>query len=118
MFLVCGLIAKYMPSNITKPLVFVSMFTAIFIVQIFAPKDNPNKPITEEWEINKFNKQSVILTFLLFATSMLLLKFNFHIYASAICFGVVLEIFSITPAGFRFFDWVAGKKTSSRSGSS
>ena len=110
LFLIAGMISKYIPSDFVGMLILAIMICSIFWASIYAPKDTPNRPITEEWEIKKFHKQSILMVLVFFAGSIELLYNQHSSLAAAVMFGVGLEMFSITPAGFRFFDWVAGKK--------
>jgi accessory gene regulator B len=110
MFLIAGLISKYIPHDFVGMLILPIFISSIFWASIYAPRDNPNRPITEDWEIKKFHRQSIIYASLFCVISIALLFGDHADYSLAVAFGVGMEMFSITPAGFRFFDWVAGEK--------
>lgn len=72
----------------------------------YAPKDSPNKPITEPKEIRKFKTLSLIYLFGWLITVSALALMELNLYSIVLCFGAILELFSITPTGHRFFDAV------------
>lgn len=87
----------------------VALVIATFIISIvsiikWAPSDNPNRPITDKQEFLKFKRLSVLYIILWSGAALTALYFNYNMYALASCFGVLLEVFSITPLGYKFFD--------------
>jgi len=102
-----ALISKYTYSywSITAIAIFLIL---IFVVSLFmlikyAPKDTPTKPITEPEAIKKYKRLSIAYLSILLVISVVLAIFNLKMYVIAIGFGILLEIFTITPAGHSFF---------------
>ncbi|OPX43228.1 accessory protein regulator protein B [Ruminiclostridium hungatei] len=89
-------------------------FIAVFVLLVFsvsfymlakyAPKDTPTKPITDPQAIKRFKKLSIAYLGILLIISCILLLYNLKMHVLAISFGVLFEIFSITPAGHSFFN--------------
>lgn len=108
MFIACAIISRYTYQVWNTPLTLVfilSTFISCLMCLIkWAPADNPNRPITKVEEITKFKRLSILyITVWLFA-ALIAVYFNLYMFVLAGCFGVILEVFSITPVGYRFFD--------------
>lgn len=115
LFLAAGAAAQhtyqYWPFAAVILFIAASLIVSSIILYKWAPRDTPNRPITKDKEIRKFKKQSLI--YLLFfaavmALIMLLKPEQYVRYVLAACFGLLLEVFTISPAGYRFFDHVKG----------
>jgi accessory gene regulator B len=111
LFITFGSTAQYTfdlwPTACILAIILIAYSFAFFAVLKWVPDDNPNRPITEPDEIKKFKKQTIlVLTFYAaILTLVLLLKcINFKLYILSICFGVSLEMFTVTPSGHKFFD--------------
>lgn len=91
-------------------LLFITMAVSLFISFRHAPADNPNRPITKKEELHKF-KRLTILTLggwgLALALLLVLKPAEYPLYILAGCFGILLEMFTITPRGYAFFHWIA-----------
>lgn len=102
-----ALISKYTYSywNIASIAVFLFfIFTfSLFMLIKYAPKDTPTKPITEPAAIRKYKRLSIAYLGILLILCCVLVLFNLKMYVIAIGFGILLEIFTITPAGHSFF---------------
>lgn len=113
LFVLAGLIDKYTYQywdiKYVIALVIVSFITGLWVATKWAPCDTPNKPITKPEEIRKFKRLTVIYVCLWLVAALALTYFKLNMYALAICFGFLLEIFTVTPAGHVFFDKISGK---------
>lgn len=88
----------------TSTLVLATFVLSYILIYKYAPKDTPNKPITDPKEISKFKKlSSIYLTSLLLIVFVLLFLGQFY-FVIPICFSILLEIFTITPAGHVFYE--------------
>jgi len=94
----------------------ITMLLSLFAICKWAPSDNPNRPITDPKEIKKFKKLSVIYLGIWTILSFVLICTKLYMIFLSIAFGLILEIFSITPAGHAFFNFVKNslKKKSKR----
>lgn len=124
-FILIGITSKYTFSYWSSTsivafvlLTFIIAFTGILK---WAPSDSPNRPITNEKEIKKFRNLSIIYAILwllaIFSVTILnitgSLSNSSKIYIIAACFTFLLAIFAISPAGYKFFSFISGKKTKS-----
>jgi accessory gene regulator B len=122
-FIIIGITSKYTYSywNSVSVAVFVSLTFIIAFSGIlkWAPSDSPNRPINSEKEIKRFRNLSILYSILWFFAISLLLIFNIigrlsdasKIYIIAACFTFLLAVFAISPAGYKFFSFISGKKT-------
>lgn len=113
LFLIPGAVVKY--SHIYWSFGSIASFiTAVAIICIIAfikwiPADTPNRPITKLEEIRKFRIKSLIyITFFLCLACITLLN-HLYVYSLSLVFGLLVEIFTVTPVAYRLFDWVSGK---------
>jgi accessory gene regulator B len=113
MFIVSGLIVQHTYQSWSMSYIMVvaviSFIAALIVIIKWAPADTPNKPITKPEEIRKFKRMSFTYVFVLLIAMVMLAVYRFNMYALAIFFGLILETFTITPAGYRFFDSISGK---------
>ena len=113
LFVVAGLIDKYTYQY--WGIIFVIAFVAVsfiigmMIILKYAPKDTPNKPITKPEEIRKFKNLSITYMFAWLILASVLVYSKLDLYVLAICFGMLLEIFTVSPLGHNFFDRISGK---------
>lgn len=108
MFVAAGLIAQYTyvfwQAVYVAVLVAVTFVTGLYVLIRYAPKDTFNKPITKPDQIKKFKLLSVAYLALWLAASIILIIYGQKMYVLAISFGILLELFAITPLGHKFFD--------------
>lgn len=93
-------------------LVAVTFIFSIAASIKWAPLDNPNRPITEPKEIKRFRTLTLLYEFIWLIASLAFIYFKIWEYKLVViagCFGVILEIFTITPVGTRFFDLIKGQ---------
>lgn len=110
MFIAFSVIARYTYQYWNKyqilTFAIITIVISLYCICKWAPSDNPNRPITEPNEIKKFKNFSIIyLGFWTIISFILIYKKLYMIFLS-IAFGLILEIFSITPAGHTFFSFV------------
>lgn len=97
---------RYWSMAVTAVFLFFVFAFSLFMLIKYAPRDTPTKPITDPAAIMKFKRLSIAYLGILLVLCCILLFFNLKMYVIAICFGVLLEIFSITPAGHKFFNTI------------
>jgi len=106
-FIGCALVVQYTHQywtyvNIYCLLIF-SIFMALYIIIRYIPRDTPNKPITEQIQINKFKRWSLFYISGWIVTMSIFLLLNIKIIVIASCFGLLLELFSISELGYQSF---------------
>lgn len=84
-------------------LFILTILLTSYIIYRYVPRDTPNKPITEPSERNKFKKWS--LYYLLIWTSIMTISLllNLKIIILSSCFGLLLELFSISHLGYQLY---------------
>ena len=95
---------KYLSTDAISMLCLVIFVISFICIWIYAPIDCINRPITEQSEISRFKHNSILcLVFLLFFSIIcILLKQN--LIVTAIIIGVLMEILTIVPFGYRLLD--------------
>jgi Membrane protein putatively involved in post-translational modification of the autoinducing quorum-sensing peptide len=91
----------------------VTLAAGLYALPRYAPRDTPNKRITDISDIEKFKKLSLICLFVLIILIILLIVFGLKKYCIAACLGVLFELFTITSSGYKFFNRLSstmGKK--------
>jgi len=80
-----------------------SAFIALYIIIRYVPRDTPNKPIVEALEISKFKRWSLIylITWSTLMTIFILLNLKLIVISS--CFGLLLELFSVSKVGYSVY---------------
>jgi accessory gene regulator B len=111
-FISIGIVAQYTYLYWSMPML-LAIISITFVLTVciaikWAPKDTLNKPITDPVEIKKFKRLSLVYTiaFTISAVVGLYFKFDTRIIIAS-CFGLLMESFSITPAGHKFFDKIS-----------
>lgn len=115
MFMVAAVTAQYTfpywnPVSLAL-LITATLIYGLYILVRYAPKDTPHKPITDPVEIRKFKILSVLCLIVLIISATVLAASELKLLAMSICFGCILELFSISPLGNNFFDLVKNKIT-------
>ncbi len=87
-------------------LIFIAFIAGLYALIRYAPRDNPNKPITDPDEIRKFKRLSLIYLTIWLAIMLALTVWNLKLYVVASGFGILLELFMITQMGHNFFDFI------------
>jgi len=109
LFILASLIAKYTymywNSLCLLILIILTFVIGLYVLIKYAPKDNPNKRITDPREIRKLKTLSLIYLFIWVFTTIFVF-FKNKVFVLPLCFGILLSLFIITPTGHRFFDYV------------
>lgn len=90
-------------------LITITFITGLYILIRYAPKDTPNKPITNPKEIRKFKCLSIVYLFILTIGAVALTALAHKLFVLSLCFGILLELFAISPTGHKFFDIIKYK---------
>lgn len=110
LFIAAALIAKYTyiywNTLQMAALIVIILISGLYVLIKYAPKDNPDRPITDPVQIRKFKKMSVIYLFVWLAAAVTLTIFKARLFIISSGFGILLELFIITPIGHKFFDTV------------
>lgn len=110
LFITASLIAKYTYYQWNTlqlaVLILITFITGLYALIRYAPRDNPNKPITDPDKIRKFKKISLIYLFVWLVVIVILTFLGMNLIAISLGFGVLLELFIITPTGHKFFDLI------------
>lgn len=107
--LIAGYTYKYWTIKSLTILVTLTFLLGIIIVIKYAPKDTPNRLITESNEIRKFKTFSVIYMFVWLMVVLGLTLHEMNMYTLSLCFSVLLELFGITPKGYALFEKIECK---------
>ncbi len=120
LFVAAGAIAQY-THQFWNPYVIFAFLALSFVVGLpvlikWAPGDTPNKPITRPEQIRRLKNISIIYTFVWIIISLILFYFGHYKFVIATTFGYILEVFTVSPAGYRFFDMISnmGRKTKAK----
>jgi accessory gene regulator B len=89
-----------------QALIAITLIAGLYAVIRYAPKDTPKKPIEGKGEIEKFKRLSVAYLLILSAVSVLLAYYGQGQHTLSISFGLLAELFMLTPTGGRFFDYI------------
>lgn len=85
-------------------LITLTFITGIYLLIKYAPKDSPNRLITDLMERRRFKILSIIYMIIWLILVFVLTMYEMKMYTLALCFSVMLEIFGITPVGHSFFE--------------
>ncbi|PYG88590.1 accessory gene regulator B [Ruminiclostridium sufflavum DSM 19573] len=93
-------------STVLSVIISVIIFLiCLFLVAKYSPKDCVNRPIDEK-EAVVFRKKAIRDLILLFMLSILLLLLGQPTLSAAIITGIAIEIFTVIPIGYRFFELI------------
>ncbi len=87
-------------------LILVTFIAGLYSLIRYAPRDNPNKPITDPDEIRKFKTMSLIYLTVWLVVMAVLTVWDLKLFVVASGFGILLELFMITQMGHNFFDFI------------
>jgi len=91
--------------NISSLFIFCILM-GLYIIFRYIPRDTPNKPITEPLEIAKFKKWSLYYLISWVTIMTIFLFFNLKLIVISSCFGLLLELFSISKIGYSLYSLV------------
>ena len=81
-------------------LLSICILIALYIIYRYVPRDTPNKPITEVSEISKFKRWSYIYLIAWTTIMTIFTLLNLKLIVISSCFGLLLELFSISKLGY------------------
>lgn len=85
-------------------LIGITLICGLLLIIKYAPKDTPNKPIVEPEKMRKYKRFSILYFLLLMVVSTLFSYKGNNMITLCICFAALIEVFTITPSGEKFFD--------------
>jgi accessory gene regulator B len=85
-------------------LITLTFTIGLYVLIKYAPKDTPNRLITDSREIRKFKTLSIAYIFIWLAVVTALTVLGMKMYTLLLCFSILQELFAITPTGHKFFD--------------
>ena len=94
----------YISSLQLSILVFIVFAFGGGVILRYAPRDNVFKPIVREERFKLFKKISTALVGVIFLIVLLSISHDMKSVAMAASSAVLLEAFTLTPAGYKFFD--------------
>ncbi len=110
LFVTAALIAKhtYRYWSIAWMVIFIALtFTiGLYVLIRYAPRDTPNRLITDPVEIRKFKALSIAYISVWLVVVTVLTMLGMKMYVLLLCFSVLQEVFAITPTGHKFFDMI------------
>lgn len=110
LFIGAGTISQY--THTYWNLLAIDLFIAgtivfgLYAIVKYAPKDTPNKPITEPEEIRKFKRLSIGYLFIWLIAVIILMTLKLGMPVLAFCFGLLFEAFTLTPTGHYVFNFI------------
>ncbi len=110
LFVFAALIAKhtYRYWSIAWVIILITLtFTiGLYVLIRYAPRDTPNRLITDPVEIRKFKALSIAYISVWLVVVTVLTMLGMKMYVLLLCFSVLQEVFAITPTGHKFFDMI------------
>lgn len=107
-FISAPLIAKYTYAlwSFTAVIILIicTFILGIYVLGRYAPKDTPNKPIDDQDKIRKLKFLSLSYLFIWFVIAIISNFLDFRLAAICLSFGILLELFVVSPTGHKFFD--------------
>lgn len=95
---------KYLSMVAICILCLVIFVISFICIKIYAPIDCINRPITEQSEISRFKHNSILCLIILLFISIICILLKQNLIATAIIIGVLMEICTIVPFGYRLLD--------------
>ena len=107
MFMLSGFIVEYTHTDWSQIMLAILagavFLTALPSVLKWAPADTPYKPITKSSQIKTLKILSVVTVVLWAAAQVLLVANSLSFYSLSGSFGILMAVFIISPAGYKFF---------------
>lgn len=91
-------------STVNNYIIILTFICNLVLVKKYAPQDTENKPITDKQEIVKYKRLSENYVFIV--CILMFLFNNSNLIVLSIVYGLMLELFTITPVGVKFFSYV------------
>jgi accessory gene regulator B len=113
MFIGFGLISKYTYlywSPLTLLILSLSVFAAALFVSVkYVPADTVFKPMNNMDQNRKLKKLAIAIVFLWLVLDAFLIIKGYKFLVLAGCLGMLMSSFIISPAGYKFFDFISGR---------
>lgn len=113
MYILAGLAVQYTnrfwSTEAVIALIAASFVPALYVAVKWAPGDTPNKPITKPGKIRRLKILSIIYVIGWLILVSVMMYYRLNAFVMALCFGLILEAFTVSPAGYGFFDRISGK---------
>jgi accessory gene regulator B len=77
--------------------------SALYNIKRYVPRDTPNKPITKQSDVTRLKRWSLYYLFTWTIIMTILLLFNLKLIIISSCFGLLLEIFSVSNVGQKIY---------------
>lgn len=91
-------------------LILIEGVLNLYLINKYAPRDTPNKPITDKKEIKMFNTLSFVFVSMINNVLIFLSIYHqYNIIVLSIIYGLLLEVFTITPIGVKTFNYIENK---------
>jgi len=94
---------QYWSSTNIWYLITFCIISMIYIIFRYVPRDSPNNIIDDKQTILKFKKLTVYYLIIWSISMSIFLLLNVKIIVIASCFGLLLEIFTISTLGYNFY---------------
>ncbi len=113
LFLIPAVLTQYTyklwPAELAYIFAALTFVTSLPVILKWAPADTPNKPITKPSQIRRLKTSSALFLVLWLLVTNVLIFNGLIKFAVASSFGILIETFTVTPAGYQFFDRISGK---------
>ncbi|QNU65629.1 accessory gene regulator B family protein [Ruminiclostridium herbifermentans] len=84
-------------------IIAVAFVICLFLLKKYAPKDCVNRPIEED-EAAIFKRKAIRDVIILIIISIILAILGQHLLSLSIVAGILIEIFTLVPVGYRLFE--------------
>lgn len=85
-------------------LITVTLLLGLYLLIKYAPKDTPNKPINDRKKIHMYKMYSIIFFIMLLMLTIIFAVYSMKLYSITICFAILMELFTLSPIGYKFFN--------------
>jgi len=102
---------QYWTQLLIWSLLMLCLFLGVYVSIRYAPRDSPNNRITDTSQINKLKRWSLyfLLTWTILMT--IFIFFNLKLIVISSCFGLLLELFSVSKLGQIFYIFLDNRTT-------
>lgn len=81
-------------------LFIICIFVTLYCIYRYVPRDTPNAPITDNNKRKRFKMRTTICLSVWFIIILLFFYLNLNIIILSSCFGLLLELFSVSKFGY------------------
>lgn len=114
LFIVGGLVVhnivdlNFINQNILY-LILLEVIVSFYLIYKYAPRDTPNKLITDIKKIMMFKRLSIVFVTIVNIILVILALYQYNIILLSVMYGLLLEVFTITPIGVKIFNHIESK---------